>query len=498
MQTLRQLISAIDTLSVKAPETLLDNPVPALTADSRAVVPGAMFVAIRGTSVDGHSFIARAIEAGAAAIVCETLPEGADTASTAWITVADSSVAMGYLASQWYGNPSRELTLVGVTGTNGKTTVATLLYDVFTQRGVPSGLLSTVENRIAGRTVPSTHTTGDAMEINALLRQMADSGCRFAAMEVSSHGAAQNRISGLDFDGAIFTNLTRDHLDYHKTVQAYIQAKKSFFDRLPRHAFALVNDDDSHGRVMVQNTRAKVSGYSLRSLDDFSCRIIESRLDSTTLRIDGNELVTRFTGRFNAYNLTAVYGALVLLGIDRTEAATAISMLKPVCGRFETMSSPDGVTAVIDYAHTPDALANVLSAIRAVSADTRIITVTGAGGNRDHGKRPLMGYEAASQSSRLIITSDNPRDEDPAEIARAIAEGADKANAARSADPCEVTVELDRAAAIALAIARAQPGDVVLVAGKGHETYQVFENSRTIHFDDHEHVARALSARAAI
>lgn len=495
MQTLQGLLAALPKAKINPGAAGIGIEIVKLTADSRAVEAGSMFVAIRGTGVDGHRFIASAIASGAVAVVCEQVPENA-TEDVAWITVADSSEAMGLLASQWFGNPSRELTLVGVTGTNGKTTVATLLYDSFMARGVKAGLLSTVENRIGTEKVASTHTTGDSMEINALLRRMADSGCRFAAMEVSSHGAAQNRIAGLDFDGAIFTNLTRDHLDYHKTVDNYIAAKKKFFDMLPAKAFALVNDDDPRGRVMVQNTRAKVYGYSLRTLDDFSTRIIEMRLDSTLMNIRGVEVTTRFTGRFNAYNLTAVYGALVLLGVEGEEAAVTVSSLRPVCGRFETSVSADGVTAIIDYAHTPDAIANVLEAIRAVEPAARITTVTGAGGNRDHGKRPTMGYEAARRSACLVITSDNPRDEDPAVIAAAIAEGAEKANETRGDTPCEISIDLDRADAIRNAIARALPGDVILVAGKGHEDYQVFENGRTIHFDDHEHVAAALAARS--
>lgn len=489
--TLQELVSSIDIKKTYPGTQGSGIDIKVLTADSRAVVPSSLFVAIPGTGVDGHRFIPQAVEKGAVAVVCEHVPEDhASHPGVTWIEVADSSLAMGFLASQWYGNPSRELILVGVTGTNGKTTIATLLYEAWTARGVRSGLLSTVENRIGAEVVPSTHTTGDAMEINALMRRMVDAGCRFAAMEVSSHGAAQNRIAGLDFDGAIFTNLTRDHLDYHKTVDNYIRAKKKFFDNLSTGAWALVNDDDKQGRVMVQNTRARVSGYSLRSLDDFSCKVTEMRLDSTTMSINGIELTTRFTGRFNACNLTAVFGALVLMGVAPEDAAVTISALRPVCGRFETAVSADGVTVVVDYAHTPDAIANVLSAIRAVAPSAAITTVTGAGGNRDHGKRPTMGAEAAKLSARLIITSDNPRDEDPAVIAAAIAEGA-----ASVSTGCRVDIVLDRAEAIRKAIAEAAPGDVVLVAGKGHETYQVFENGRTIHFDDHEQVRAALDAR---
>ncbi len=484
-QDISSLLKSIDTIEIINESQMT---ISALTADSRNVIPGAMFVAIRGTGVDGHDFINKAIDGGATAIVCEQLPSELDT-KVMYIRVASSSWAMGMLASQWFGNPSKKLTLVGVTGTNGKTTIATLLYRAMSDAGIKSGLLSTVENRIGDTVIPATHTTGDQMEINELMSKMVDEGCEFAAMEVSSHGADQNRIVGLDFDGAIFTNLTRDHLDYHKTVAAYIKAKKKFFDNLKKGAFALVNDDDANGRVMVQNTRADIKGYSLRTIDDFTAKIIETRIDSTSMKINGHEMVTRFTGRFNVYNLTAVYGALVLLGWNEYDAAIAVSRLTPVCGRFETFTSSDGVTVVIDYAHTPDALANVLSSISDTVKNVAITTVTGAGGNRDHGKRPLMGAEAARYSKRVIITSDNPRDEDPADIAADIIKGIP------TDAVCHVDTILDRATAISTAIGEAHSGDVVLVAGKGHETYQIFAGGRTIHFDDHQYVKDALAAR---
>lgn len=489
MKLLHKLLNDIITREERiANDSIRSHPITAITADSRKVVAGSLFVAVRGTAVDGHRFIADAVKAGATAVVCETIPENADQ-TVAWIQVADSSVALGSLASSWFDHPSTKLSLVGVTGTNGKTTTATLLYDAMMANGVKAGLISTVVNRVAHDAVPSDHTTPDPMVINALLADMVDRGCKYCFMEVSSHGMAQNRVAGLTFAGGIFTNLTRDHLDYHGTFKAYLDAKKKFFDLLPRQAWALVNIDDPNGKIMVQNTGARVVTYSLRTLADFHCRPLESSLIGMVLDINSLTVSTRFTGRFNAYNLTAVFGGLTLLGLEPEQAARLVSMLTPVCGRFETSRSADGVTAVIDYAHTPDALANVLDTIAAVEPDAHITTVTGAGGNRDHGKRPLMGAEAARRSARVIITSDNPRDEQPDEIARQIRDGI-PADA-----PIEVIIELDRARAIAQAIAEAPAGGVVLVAGKGHETYQIFENGRTIHFDDHEQVAKALARR---
>lgn len=490
MHTLSQLLSAIIVQQVHTgPGTDPDRlPVTALTDDSRAVTPGAMYVALEGTNVDGHRFIPQAIAAGAVAVVCRRLPTELPE-SVAFVQVADTAVALGFLASEWYGNPSRHLTLVGVTGTNGKTTVATLLSEAMTLLGVKSGLLSTVENRIGSQRIPATHTTGSQLEINRLLAQMVADGCGFAAMEVSSHGAQQQRIAGLHFAGAIFTNLTRDHLDYHNTVAAYIAAKKKFFDQLPRSAWALVNADDPNGAVMLQNTLAHRHTYGLKRAADYHCRITEMHLGNTEMQIDSTALTTQFTGRFNAMNLTAVFGALRLMGVSAHQAAVTVSSLRPVCGRFETLHHGP-VTAIIDYAHTPDALENVLDSIRAVEPSAHIITVTGAGGNRDKGKRPLMGAVAARHSDTLIITSDNPRDEDPATIADEIAAGAPEH---------PHTIILDRAQAIAHAVQqgaeKAAKGAraVVLVAGKGHETYQEFENHRRIHFDDHEHVLTAFN-----
>ena len=388
MHNLKQLLQDIGTHSVQG---TADKPLTALTADSRRVEKGCLFVAVRGTAADGHNFIPAAIDAGATAIVCadDYTPSYASDGVT-FVRVPDTAEALGRLASAWHGHPSRHLTLVGVTGTNGKTTVATLLYDMACGRGERAGLLSTVVNRIGNRAVASTHTTPDPLELNALLAEMVEDGCTFAAMEVSSHACAQRRIAGLHFAGGIFTNLTRDHLDYHRTFQAYLEAKKMFFDALPEDAWALVNADDSHARILVQNTRARVSTYGLRTEADFRGAVVEDRIDGMLLRIDGQELHTCFAGRFNAANLLAVYGASRLMGEPRMEALTQLSALHPVAGRFQTFHAA-GITAIVDYAHTPDALANVLSTIReATGPDADVITVCGCGGDRDHGKRPMM------------------------------------------------------------------------------------------------------------
>ena len=413
MKKLSQLLSAITPLEVIGS---VDKEINLLTPDSRRVEAGAMFVAVRGTVVDGHSFIPVVSTTGVAAIVCEQLPQLLESGIT-YIKVENSAVALGHLASEWYGNPSRELKLVGVTGTNGKTTTATLIYEMARLMGNKAGLLSTVRNYVDDKPYATTQTTPDPLTINRLLREMVDAGCGYAAMEVSSHAADQHRIAGLHFAGAVFSNLTRDHLDYHKSVEAYLKAKKSFFDNLDADSFALTNIDDKTGLVMTQNTRAAVKTYSLRSEADFTGRIVESRLDGTLLSLNGREVEVMFTGRFNAYNLTAVYGASVLLGWPVDDILRCMSMLVPVAGRFQTLRSPRGYVAVVDYAHTPDAVVNVLNAIREVVGDkAQVITVVGAGGNRDHGKRPIMAAEAARLSDRLILTSDNPRFEDPRAI----------------------------------------------------------------------------------
>ncbi len=467
----------------------VDTEIKGITADSREVVPGGLFVAVRGVAVDGHRFIGKAIEAGASVIVAEELPADIP-AHVETIIVRDSREALGRLASRFYGDPSDELTLVGVTGTNGKTTIATLLYELARMRGLKAGLISTVANIVDTDAVPAEHTTPDAVQLNRLLRRMVDAGCTFASMEVSSHAADQHRIAGITFAGAIFTNLTRDHLDYHKTFDAYLKAKKSFFDILPPEAFALVNADDRNGMVMIQNTKAeRKATFSTRDIADFRVRIIEDRIDGMLLDFDGTPAETRFAGRFNASNLAAVYGAARFLGVPGHELPVLMSRLCPVAGRFQPFRSADGVTAIVDYAHTPDALINVLDTIREVAGEnSRVITVCGAGGNRDHGKRPLMAQAAAERSDILVLTSDNPRLEDPEAILADMRAGLDDSQLGRT-----ITVT-DRREAIARAVAEARPGDVILLAGKGHETTQTI-GTVEYHFDDREEIANALKAR---
>lgn len=485
--TLTALAGAVSPIEVTGAPTegvIADS----LTADSRQAAPGSVFVAVRGVHADGHRFIPAAVAAGARAVICEEIPADASP-EVSWIRVDNAARALGMAASAWYGHPSRHLTLVGVTGTNGKTTIATLLYEMARMTGHRAGLLSTVVNKIDEASVAATHTTPDPLELNSLLARMVEAGCDFAAMEVSSHAAAQHRIAGLDFDGGIFTNLTRDHLDYHGTFANYLQAKQSFFDMLKPEAFALTNLDDRNGEIMLQNTRARRHTYSLRSSADFRGRVVEDRLDGMLLAINGTEVETMFAGRFNAANLTAVYGAAVLLGTDRMEALTAMSRLVPVSGRFQPVISADGVTAIIDYAHTPDALVNVLDTIAEVKRPgSRVITVCGAGGERDRGKRPIMAAEAASRSSRVILTSDNPRSEDPAAIIEEMRAGLDAEGRART------LAIADRREAIRAATWIARPGDVILLAGKGHEDYQVIGTEK-VHFDDREEIAGAFAER---
>lgn len=482
MKALSRLLSAIPVIEIIGSD---DKQITDVVSDSRRVSTGSLFVAVRGTQVDGHTFIPLLQYSGVAAIVCEELPEFLETSIT-YIRVANSAVALGHLASEWYDNPSRQLTLVGVTGTNGKTTTATLIYEMARLMGYKAGLLSTVCNYVDDEAVPTNQTTPDPLTINSLLRRMVDAGCRYASMEVSSHAAHQHRIAGLHFAGAIFSNLTRDHLDYHKTVEAYLQAKKSFFDDLPASAFALTNADDKVGLVMLQNTLAKKYTYSLRTQADFTGRVIESRLDGTTMSFNGREVEVLFTGRFNAYNLTAVYAASVLIGWPVEQVLVGMSRLVPVAGRFQAFHSPKGFTAIVDYAHTPDAVVNVLQAIREVIGNRgSIITVVGAGGNRDKGKRPIMAREASLRSDRLILTSDNPRDEEPADIIRDMEEGLD-------IEGRKKTISItDRREAIRTAAALAQAGDVILVAGKGHEDYQEIKGVKH-HFDDREVVKEVL------
>ena len=457
-------------------------------SDSRKVEKDSLFVAVRGVTTDGHKYIPVVASTHVGAIVCEELPTSLEKGIT-YIKVADSAEALGLLASAWYGHPSTKLKLVGVTGTNGKTTTATLLYEMAKLEGYKAGLLSTVCNYIQDKAIPTTHTTPDPITLNELLAEMVEAGCDYAFMEVSSHAAQQHRIAGLKFKGAVFSNLTRDELDYHGTVENYMNAKKMFFDMLSADAFALVNADDKAGAYMVQNTKAKVYTYSLRSDADFRCKILETRLDGTLLQLNGRDIEVGFTGRFNAYNLTAVYGASILTGFPEEEVAVNMSRLVPVAGRFQTFRSEDGVTAIVDYAHTPDALVNVLDTIREViGTEGRITTVVGAGGNRDHGKRPIMAREAACRSDLLILTSDNPRNEDPETIISDMRAGLNDVEMRRT------LCITDRREAIRTAIRMAKPGEVVLVAGKGHEPYQEVQGVRH-HFDDREEVQKELQSR---
>lgn len=465
-----------------------DKNITSLESDSRKVAKGGMFVAVRGVTTDGHKYIPVVASCHVGAIVCEDLPASLQKGIT-YIRVANSAEALGRLASAWYDHPSSRLKLIGVTGTNGKTTTATLLYEMAKFEGYRAGLLSTVCNYICDKAYPTTHTTPDPLTLNALLAQMVEEKCEYAFMEVSSHAAVQHRIAGLKFAGAVFSNLTRDHLDYHKTVENYMNAKKQFFDMLDSDAFALINIDDSHGRYMVQNTRARVYTYSLRTEADFRCKILETRLDGTLLELNGTEVEVAFTGRFNAYNLTAVYGASILAGFNAEEVLVNMSRLVPVAGRFQTIHTPRGVTAIVDYAHTPDALVNVLDTIRdIVGPEGEITTVAGAGGDRDHGKRPIMAAEAARRSDRLFLTSDNPRTEDPEQIIADMVAGL-------SPDELERTVTItDRREAIRRALLTARPGSVVLIAGKGHETYQEINGVRH-HFDDRQEVLETFAEK---
>ena len=475
-KNLQNLISCIEVKSVtgNADRTITD-----VVCDSRAASAGSLFVAVRGVAVDAHKFIPQVVAAGAAAVVCEELPAEL-SGEVCYVVVPDSTIALAHLASEWWDRPSEKLALVGVTGTNGKTTTATLLYEMAQLLGHKAGLLSTVRNIVDKRVIPAVQTTPDHLTLNRLLHEMVEAGCEYAFMEVSSHACVQHRIDGLKFRGAIFSNLTRDHLDFHKTVDNYIRAKKMFFDALPSDAFALVNADDKCGAVMLQNTAASKHTYSLRTMADFRCRIIESRLNGTLLSLNDREVEVLFTGKLIAYNLTSVYGAALLLGFPPEEVLVKMSLLVPVAGRFQTFLSPRGYTAIVDYAHTPDALVNVLGSIREVIGTSgKIITVVGAGGNRDKGKRPIMAKEAALRSDRLILTSDNPRFENPEDILRDMAEGLDDEARRRT---LKIT---DRKEAIRAAAQFAEKGDVVLIAGKGHEDYQEVCGVKH-HFDDSE------------
>ena len=456
--------------------------------DSRRIEKGHLFVAIRGTQVDGHSFIQKATDLGAAAILCEQLPEERREGVT-YVVVDSTESAVGPVATMFYNDPTSKLKLVGVTGTNGKTTIATLLYNMFRKFGYKCGLISTVCNYIEDKAVPADHTTPDPIELNRLLAEMVEAGCEYAFMECSSHAIAQKRIGGLKFAGGLFTNLTRDHLDYHKTVENYRDAKKAFFDMLPKDAFAITNADDKNGMVMVQNTKAKVKTYSTRTMADFRGRIIECHFEGMYLDIDGHEVGVQFIGKFNVSNLLAVYGAAVMLGKKSEDILVVLSTLKSVSGRLEPIHSPEGFTAIVDYAHTPDALENVLNAIHEVlDGKGHVITVCGAGGNRDKGKRPLMAQEAAKQSDKVIITSDNPRFEEPQDIINDMLAGL---NAQQMKKVLSI---VDRREAIRTACILAQKGDVILIAGKGHEDYQEIKGVKH-HFDDREEVRKIFEQK---
>ena len=467
-----------------------DVEITGVNIDSRRIEEGHLFVAMRGTQVDGHRFIPKAIEQGAAAILCEELPETLSDGVT-YVKVASTEDAVGPVATVFYGNPSEKLKLVGVTGTNGKTTIATLLYNMFRKLGYKCGLLSTVCNYIEGEAIPADHTTPDPIELNRLLARMVDAGCQFAFMECSSHAIAQKRIGGLKFAAGIYTNLTRDHLDYHKTFENYRDAKKAFFDMLPKGSYAIINADDKNGTVMVQNTKATVKTYSVRQMADFRARIIECHFEGMYLEIDGHEVGVQFIGKFNVSNLLAVYGTARMLGEQPEDILVALSTLKSVSGRLEPIRSADGFTAIVDYAHTPDALENVLNAIHEVlDGRGKVITVCGAGGNRDKGKRPLMAKEAVRQSDRVIITSDNPRFEEPQEIINDMLAGLDQQQMKK------VVSIVDRREAIRTACMMAQKGDVILIAGKGHEDYQEIKGVKH-HFDDKEVVREIINETTA-
>ena len=473
---LNELLKNVEVLNILGSDEI---EITGVNIDSRRIEPGHLFIAIPGTQTDGHKFIPKAIELGATAVLCEYFPNKREPGVT-YIAVESTEDEVGKVATAFYGDPSRKLKLVGVTGTNGKTTIATLLYNMFRKFGHKCGLLSTVCNYIEEEVIPADHTTPDPIELNHLLAKMVDAGCEYAFMECSSHAIAQKRIGGLRFTGGIFTNLTRDHLDYHGTFENYRDAKKAFFDVLDKEAFAIINSDDKNGAVMVQNCKAQIKTYSTRSMADFMAKIIECHFEGMYLDINGKEVGVQFIGKFNVSNLLAVYGAAVMLGKTPEDILVVLSTLKSVNGRLEPLRSPNGYTAIVDYAHTPDALENVLNAIREVlDGKGKVITVCGAGGNRDKGKRPLMAQEAVKQSDRVIITSDNPRFEEPQDIINDMLAGLD------SKQMKKVISIVDRREAIRTACMMAEKGDVILIAGKGHEDYQEIQGVKH-HFDDKE------------
>ena len=481
---LNELLKNVESLNIIGD---VNVEITAVNIDSRRIEKGHLFVAIPGTVTDGHKFIPKAIELGAAAVLCEIIPEE-ETAGVTYIKVASTEDAVGKVATLFYGDPSRKLKLVGVTGTNGKTTIATLLYNMFRKFGHKCGLLSTVCNYIEGEAIPADHTTPDPIELNRLLAQMVDAGCEYAFMECSSHAIAQKRIGGLKFAGGLFTNLTRDHLDYHKTFENYRDAKKAFFDGLDKDAFAITNADDKNGMIMVQNCKAQVKTYSTRTMADFKAKIIECHFEGMYLDINGKEVGVQFIGKFNVSNLLAVYGAAVMLGKKPEDILLILSTLKSVNGRLEPIHSPEGYTAIVDYAHTPDALENVLNAIHEVlNGNGKVITVCGAGGNRDKGKRPIMAQEAVKQSDKVIITSDNPRFEEPQDIINDMLAGLDQKQMKK------VLSIVDRREAIRTACMLAEKGDVILIAGKGHEDYQEIKGVKH-HFDDKEVVKEIFNS----
>ena len=481
---LNELLENVEVLNILG-DTEVE--ITGVNIDSRKIREGHLFIAIPGTQTDGHKFIPKAIELGAAAILCENIPDNQEPGVT-YIAVKSTEDSVGKVATQFYGDPSSKLKLVGVTGTNGKTTIATLLYNMFRKFGHKCGLLSTVCNYIEGEAIPADHTTPDPIELNHLLAQMVEAGCEYAFMECSSHAIAQKRIGGLRFAGGIFTNLTRDHLDYHGTFENYRDAKKAFFDGLDKDAFAITNADDKNGAVMVQNCKAQIKTYSTRTMADFKAKIIECHFEGMYLDINGKEVGVQFIGKFNVSNLLAVYGAAVMLGKKPEDILIVLSTLKSVNGRLEPIHSPEGYTAVVDYAHTPDALENVLSAIHEVlDGKGKVITVCGAGGNRDKGKRPLMAQEAVKQSDKVIITSDNPRFEEPQDIINDMLAGLDNKQMKK------VISIVDRREAIRTACMMAEKGDVILIAGKGHEDYQEIKGVKH-HFDDKEVVREIFNA----
>ena len=481
---LNELLKNVESLNIIGD---VNVEITAVNIDSRRIEKGHLFVAIPGTVTDGHKFIPKAIELGAAAVLCEIIPEE-KTAGVTYIKVASTEDAVGKVATLFYGDPSRKLKLVGVTGTNGKTTIATLLYNMFRKFGHKCGLLSTVCNYIEGEAIPADHTTPDPIELNRLLAQMVDAGCEYAFMECSSHAIAQKRIGGLKFAGGLFTNLTRDHLDYHKTFENYRDAKKAFFDGLDKDAFAITNADDKNGMIMVQNCKAQVKTYSTRTMADFKAKIIECHFEGMYLDINGKEVGVQFIGKFNVSNLLAVYGAAVMLGKKPEDILLILSTLKSVNGRLEPIHSPEGYTAIVDYAHTPDALENVLNAIHEVlNGNGKVITVCGAGGNRDKGKRPIMAQEAVKQSDKVIITSENPRFEEPQDIINDMLAGLDQKQMKK------VLSIVDRREAIRTACMLAEKRDVILIAGKGHEDYQEIKGVKH-HFDDKEVVKEIFNS----